>query len=164
MKSFIHSQHLSEVSFVNSISKMIGLVVLLAAVVLLPSVSYAATPFEDDENISDINLNLSGRVMSADGPLVGATVYLKGTQTGVTTDVNGNFVFPQPLKVGDILEVSFLGYETKELVVSDDTPIELDIILDLKNIYISGAPATSFEPYKRPSYISRLWGSVKSVF
>lgn len=50
-------------------------------------------------------------------PLIGASVMLKGTTIGTTTDENGVFklnTFP----VGQILVVSSLGYNTQEVIVS----------------------------------------------
>ena len=48
-------------------------------------------------------------------PLIGVTVMVKGTQTGVTTDVDGQFKLA--CKEGDVLQVSYIGYETKEVKV-----------------------------------------------
>ena len=35
--------------------------------------------------------SVSGTVTTADGPLPGATIVVKGTNTGTTTDFDGNF-------------------------------------------------------------------------
>lgn len=48
-------------------------------------------------------------------PLIGVTVMVKGTQTGVTTNVDGQFKLS--CKEGDVLQVSYIGYETKEVKV-----------------------------------------------
>ncbi len=58
-----------------------------------------------------------------DLPLPGANVIVKGASIGTTTDFDGNF----KLKVekGVILEVSFIGYETKEVVVSNSNIIRM---------------------------------------
>src|SRR5690606_26752650 len=55
---------------------------------------------------------VSGQVTSADGnaPIPGATVMLKGSNTGTVTDLNGNFSIPVPERNG-ILVFSFVGYE-----------------------------------------------------
>ncbi|MDX1463599.1 MAG: carboxypeptidase-like regulatory domain-containing protein, partial [Marinirhabdus sp.] len=58
---------------------------------------------------------------SADGPLLGATVVLKGTTIGVNTDENGRFTFPKKLKENDVLLVTFLGYKNSEIIIEDDT-------------------------------------------
>ncbi len=57
---------------------------------------------------------------NTDETLVGATVMVKGTTIGVTTNLDGSFLLVAP--AGDItLEVSYVGYETvdKNLTVKD---------------------------------------------
>ncbi len=58
---------------------------------------------------------LTGKVVDeTNQPLPGATVVLKGTQTGASSDFDGNFTFETSSTNGTIL-VSFVGYETKSL-------------------------------------------------
>ena len=52
---------------------------------------------------------VSGGVNSVEGPIMGATVVLKGTTVAIPTNANGEFVFPRPLKEKDVLVVSYLG-------------------------------------------------------
>lgn len=47
----------------------------------------------------------------------GAHILLRGTTHGATTDVDGYFRFPVPLKKGDVLVASFIGYLTEEFKV-----------------------------------------------
>jgi len=49
--------------------------------------------------------------------LPGANIVVKGTSKGLTTDWDGKFVIDAAS--GDILEVSFMGYKTKEVKVGD---------------------------------------------
>lgn len=63
---------------------------------------------------------LTGVVMDESGPLVGATILLKGTRIGVTADFEGKFKFPRVLKEGDIILVSYIGYETQKFVIKKD--------------------------------------------
>lgn len=62
--------------------------------------------------------NVSGSVIDAEygEPLPGASVVIKGTSTGVTTDFDGNFTVKA--KEQDILIISYVGYKTQELAVS----------------------------------------------
>lgn len=53
--------------------------------------------------------------------LNGANVYLKGTSIGTSTDKKGEFTFPQLLKAGDIIEISYLGFLKKTVKISTDT-------------------------------------------
>ena len=58
---------------------------------------------------------ISGTVIADGASIPGASVIIKGTSTGTTTDVNGNF----KLTVSDntTLIISFVGYETQEIKV-----------------------------------------------
>ncbi|GAL65936.1 TonB family protein [Jejuia pallidilutea] len=60
---------------------------------------------------------LSGVVLDESGPLAGANILLKGTQIGVTADFDGKFKFPKVLQEGDVLLVSYIGYETQKFVI-----------------------------------------------
>lgn len=110
------------------------------------------------------SLTLEGLVASSDGPLPGATIHIKGTETVTVTDKEGKFKFPVELKSGDVLVFSFIGLETQELVITDETPSYIEITLSQGDIYIADAPMTAHQPYKRPSIATRLWAKVKSVF
>lgn len=52
-------------------------------------------------------------------PIIGATVKVEGTTTGVVTDVNGKFTINA--KSGDILKITYIGFEPLELSVNDRT-------------------------------------------
>ncbi|MET2986332.1 SusC/RagA family TonB-linked outer membrane protein [Aureibaculum conchae] len=60
---------------------------------------------------------VTGTVNDASGPLPGASVIIKGTTTGTTTDFDGNFSVDVP-EGNATLVISFLGYVTKEVAVS----------------------------------------------
>lgn len=60
---------------------------------------------------------LSGVVSDESGPLAGANILLKGTRIGATADFDGKFKFPRVLKEGDVLLVSYIGYETQKFVI-----------------------------------------------
>lgn len=59
-------------------------------------------------------------------PLPGVSIIIKGTTTGTVTDINGNFELNAP--EGSILQVSFIGYGTKEITITSETS-ELNIVL-----------------------------------
>lgn len=61
---------------------------------------------------------LTGKVYDEMGSLPGASVIVKGTTNGATTDIDGNFTLM--VNDGDIIEVSYVGYKTRELVVGKD--------------------------------------------
>ena len=72
-------------------------------------------------NAQSTERTVTGVVNTLDGPLLGATIVLKGTAIGVTTNENGAFTFPQELKENDVLQISYLGYENQEIIISEDT-------------------------------------------
>ena len=62
---------------------------------------------------------VSGRVVDADGPLIGATVLEKGTSNGAVTDLDGNFSLD--VQPGATLVVSYVGYITQEIRVGNQS-------------------------------------------
>ena len=56
--------------------------------------------------------------------LVGVSVYVKGTQKGTTTDVNGEYSLNNVSK-GQILVFSFIGFETQEMPVGTNQTINI---------------------------------------
>lgn len=65
---------------------------------------------------------ISGTVMDGEfnEPLPGANLYIKGTQVGTTTDLDGKFEITTTEKSGIII-VSFLGFESKSVAFSATT-------------------------------------------
>lgn len=57
---------------------------------------------------------VKGKIVDAIGePVIGASVQVKGTSTGVISDINGNFSIAAP---GDaVLVISYVGYRTQEI-------------------------------------------------
>ena len=58
-------------------------------------------------------------------PLAGASVVIKGTTIGSTTDFNG--VFSIDAKQGDILVISYVGFKTKELTVESNEALNIKL-------------------------------------
>ncbi|TGV02161.1 SusC/RagA family TonB-linked outer membrane protein [Flavivirga rizhaonensis] len=68
---------------------------------------------------------VSGKVTDKNGLAVpGATVRIKGTNTGTATDFDGKYSITVP-SPENVLVFSFLGYETQEIVVNDQTTINV---------------------------------------
>ncbi len=51
-------------------------------------------------------------------PLPGANVVIKGTSKGTTTDIDGNFKLGELSPGSYAIEISFIGYELKEMIVT----------------------------------------------
>lgn len=71
-------------------------------------------------------------------PLVGANLFFRSSHQGAVTHANGQFIIP-PSRIGDTLEVSFIGYDRQLLV--NPSP-ELDHL------------------HARPATHVRLWNSI----
>jgi TonB-linked SusC/RagA family outer membrane protein len=59
----------------------------------------------------------TGKIIGSDDklPVVGASVRIKGTNTGTVTDINGDFTLT--LSPGNVLVVSYIGYQSQEVTV-----------------------------------------------
>ena len=71
--------------------------------------------------------SVSGTVSDADGPLPGASVVMKGTNTGVTTDFDGNFSISGGIDNNSILVFSYVGFESQEIVVGNQSIINVQM-------------------------------------
>lgn len=73
---------------------------------------------------------VSGTVVDEEGmPLSGASVLVKGTTNGVVADFDGNFNIA--VATGEVLVVSYVGFETKEVVIGQEK--QLNIVLTAGN-------------------------------
>ena len=92
----------------------------VGAFLLLASMSGGvanAIPVESVTGVENIQQNgtATGTVVDAMGPVIGASVVVKGTTNGVITDFDGNFSL-QNVKKGDIITISYVGYKAQEVV------------------------------------------------
>ena len=88
------------------------------------------------ENSSDEKFKLSGTVVEAarkNVPVIGASVIIRGTTNGTLTDMDGKFVMTG-VKKGDVIQVSFVGYQTQSVVVKDETPLNILMRDDVQNL------------------------------
>ncbi|MEM5565887.1 TonB-dependent receptor [Psychroserpens sp. AS72] len=73
---------------------------------------------------------IKGKVVDDTGmPLVGATVMVKGANTGVITDFDGNFVLSVPEDTTTLI-ISYLGYSPQEVDITGKTTIDVKMIPD----------------------------------
>ena len=81
---------------------------------------------------------VTGLVTSEDGPLPGATVQVKGTAIGVSTDFDGNFTIQADDT--DVLLVSFVGFTSQEVAVGDQDQITVTLVADneLEEVVVTG--------------------------
>ena len=98
----------------NHFNKSSWTLCLMALLLCLPFLSQANTNWAEEVK------PITGKVTSAaDGePLIGVTVSVKGTSSGTTTDLDGNFTID--VEDGTVLIFSYTGFESQEVVVGPD--------------------------------------------
>lgn len=70
---------------------------------------------------SNAQINISGKVIDSDEePLIGVNVQVSGSDQGTATDIDGQFSLTN-LSEGDVLIFSYIGYETKEVTIEDES-------------------------------------------
>jgi TonB-linked SusC/RagA family outer membrane protein len=74
--------------------------------------------------------SLSGTVSDATGQgLPGVTVLVKGTNNGTTTDIDG--VFQINVTQGDVLQISYIGFVTQEIIFSNQTSVKVVMLEEM---------------------------------
>ena len=78
------------------------------------------------ENSSDEKFKVSGTVLAADTkiPVIGASVIIRGTTNGTLTDLDGKFTLTG-IKKDDVIQVSFVGFQTRSVIVKDESPLTI---------------------------------------
>lgn len=77
---------------------------------------------------------LTGRVVDENNDgLPGASVLVKGTTTGATTDANGDFRLAVPDN-GETLVVSYIGYATREVAIGGQSNLTISLTQDLSTL------------------------------
>lgn len=100
--------------------------------------------------------DITGTVQDGDGtPLPRANVKIKGVNRGTQTDFDGNFALTK-LKSGDVLIVSFIGYDVQEILV---TPHQKAYTVNMDGILmgdlILGGIITIEEPIKESNPLQK---------
>ena len=97
---------------------------------------------------------VKGKISDTGGdPLPGATVQIKGSTKGVIADVDGNFEF-DGVKTNEILVVSYIGMETKELTYKGEG--FLNIVMEPKADQLEEVTVVAFAKQKKESVVSAI--------
>ena len=67
---------------------------------------------------------LEGLIKDDSGPLLGAPVIVKNTTRGTTTDMDGKFRL-EGLQPGDVLQVTYVGYDPYEVTYTGQTTLDI---------------------------------------
>lgn len=111
---------------------------------------------------------ITGTVVDSQGPIIGASVVVKGTSNGIATDFDGNFTLN--VNQGQTLVISYIGYLTQEVKIDgrghyDITLKEDNALLDevvvvgygtMKKSDLAGASATMDEKAIKGANITNL--------
>lgn len=99
---------------------------------------------------------VGGTVIDDTGaPVIGASVIVKGTTVGVSTDIKGAFSIPA--KTGQTLTISFIGYKPQEIKINNQS--QLNIKLESDNNVLDEVVVVGYGSSKR----SDLTGSIATV-
>lgn len=85
---------------------------------ILAFLTIGQTLFAQTKKVTGIVKDITGET------IIGASVIEKGTTNGTITDVDGNFVLNVNLKT-TILQISYVGYQTQDVNISDQTSITI---------------------------------------
>lgn len=105
--------------------------------------------------ISAQNLIKGTVIDETDTPLIGATVMVKGTTSGTTTNLDG--LFNIAVKKNDVLTISYIGYTTQEVKVQGQKTFTIKLVPD--NAMLDEVVVVGYGSMKRGD----LTGSVASV-
>ena len=90
---------------------------------------------------------IKGKVLGTDGePIIGASVLVKGSTTGVVTDLDGNYTLANVSK-GAILEFSYVGYVKLTKTVGNETTINAILYEDSQ--MLEGVEVVAFGTQKK---------------
>ena len=96
--------------------------------------AFSQTSFQNDNPVTQGTMDVKGKVMDAktNEPIIGANVVLKGTTTGASTDIDGNFILPSIPKGNLTVTVSYVSYKPFEQTyfISGEKNLFLEIKLE----------------------------------
>jgi CarboxypepD_reg-like domain/Secretion system C-terminal sorting domain len=102
---------------------------------------------------------LKGTVVNeAKEPVTGASVTIKGSSHGVSTDVNGHYQLR--IRQKDIVLLSAIGYESKEVVITEEN-LSITTVLKSKRTILAGEIVVSND--KQPAKLSNNTSSLTDV-
>ena len=87
-----------------------------------------------EQSVSQKKRLLQGLVKDEQGnPIIGASIQLKNTGTGVITDLDGLFQI-QVTDKNSVIDISYIGYVTQEISVGDRSSITVQLKEDTKSL------------------------------
>lgn len=109
----------------HALIKCIYTNLLLISFLIFPTIDMSASSFE--------SYTVVGKVTDATGePLVGVSILVKGKSVGTTSDLEGTFSLQTDKN--DILVLSYIGYKTKEVKITDNRRLNISLDEDAKQL------------------------------
>ena len=108
-------------------NKKIRKTALLMGVMALLGLGYSSNAYAagDVQNVQQATKKITGTVVDAQGPVIGASVMEKGTTNGTVTDFDGNFTLN--VNPGATIVLSYIGYETQEIKVGNQSNFNITL-------------------------------------
>ena len=94
------------------------------------------------------DITVTGTVNDNFGPVIGASVLVKGTTNGCITDLDGKFTLSNVSAKGTLV-VSFVGYQTQEIPVKGQTTFTIDLKEDAQQLQEVVVVAVGYGDVKR---------------
>lgn len=92
-----------------------------------PEPAAAAAPAASEQS-APANLTISGKIEDENGrPLVGATVLLKGSSKGTSTDANGTYTLEVPAGTDNVLIFGYGGYDDDVVHARGSAPVNVTL-------------------------------------
>jgi TonB-dependent SusC/RagA subfamily outer membrane receptor len=133
------------------------------------------------EEIPFVNVDITGKITDENNQgLPGASVVVKGTTNGTTTDLDGNYKLTVPEEATIIL--SFVGYLTQEVILGTRTVLDLQMQLDAEQLQevvvtalgikkdrktlgyaTSNVASKEFTENRTPNFVNALQGKIAGV-
>jgi TonB-dependent starch-binding outer membrane protein SusC len=153
----------SMISLLTRFTKTIAIAKTVALLIFLTPIQINATNLNTDglklipggDDVSIVKV-VTGKVTTDKGnPLPGVTIAVKGTSRGLITDAGGNYSIE--VDPGETLIFSFIGFRPQEIVVGNQTQINISLVIDV--IGLDEVVAIGYGYQKK----SDLTGAVVSV-
>ena len=92
------------------------------------------------DGVNQEGFKVKGQVSDNVGPLPGVNVMVKGTMTGVITDMDGNFEIVAPYSKATLV-FSYVGYQPKEVSLKGERIVNVKMVEDAKGTtFLSSTP------------------------
>ncbi len=103
---------------------------LMMSALALLGVGYSSNAYAAGsvQNVQQATKKITGTVVDAMGPVIGASVVEKGTSNGTVTDLDGNFSLN--VKPGATIVVSYIGFKTQEIAVGNQSNFNVTLADD----------------------------------